>query len=122
MDTTLIQRYQSGGDIYQTLAKKYGTPAADSIAAAAMSGDETQINDALVKAKYGAPLDTSTTDIFTNQMLTDPLAAPLADANKVFNNSILSFLKNPTVLLVVGVILFFVFGGGDFIRRKMKGN
>ena len=87
-----------------------------------MSGDETQINDALVKAKYGAPLDTSTTDIFTNQMLTDPLAAPLADANKVFNNSILSFLKNPTVLLVVGVILFFVFGGGDFIRRKMKGN
>jgi hypothetical protein len=128
MDQATIQRYQPGGDIYAALLAQHGQTAADACAAAALTGDETQINAVLALYSGTSTPDaavpmgnTSTLDIFANQIATDPLAAPLDDANKVINNSILSFLKNPTVLFVVAVVLFFVFGGGDYIRRKMKG-
>jgi len=130
MDATLIARYQSGGDIYASILAQHGQTAAVACAAAALTGDETQINAALAlyetaagNATVAVPMATDTTaSDFLNQIETDPLAAPLEDANKVLNNSFLSFLKNPTVLLVIGVIIFFVLGGGDLIRRKMKGN
>lgn len=121
MDQTTIQRYQSGGDIYATLLAQYGASAAASIAAAALSGDETQVNAALVQAKNGSPLNTSTLGIFTNQMLTDPLAAPLASANNLLGNTVLSFLKSPWVIATLLIVGFFLLGGADFLRRKMKG-
>lgn len=120
MNQSLIQRYQVGGDIYQRLAQQFGTPGADAIAAAAATGDETAVNDALVQVKYGNPLDTSTADIFTNQMLTDPLAAPLEGVNTAIGNSVLTFLKNPWVLFAVCAGLFFFFGGGELIRGWFK--
>jgi putative Ca2+/H+ antiporter (TMEM165/GDT1 family) len=120
MDDSTIQRYQAGGDIYASLQSQYGTSAADSVAAAAQSGDETQVNAAIVQAKYGAPLNTSTGSILANQLATDPLAAPLASANNVLGNTLLSFLKNPLVLIAVAAGLFFFFGGGELIRGWFK--
>jgi hypothetical protein len=119
MDQATIARYQPGGDIYANFLGQYGQAGANAIAAAAQSGDETQINAALVQVKFGNPLPTSTAAILGNQLATDPLGAPLGAANKVLGNTLLSFLKSPFVLLTVGVVLFFSFGGADLIRRKM---
>jgi hypothetical protein len=119
MDTILINRYQRGGDIYQSLAATYGAANADNIAAAALTGDEAQVNAAIVAAKYGAPLDTSTTHAFVDQVATDPLAAPLAGLNNVVGNTFLSFLKSPWVLLALVITAFFLLGGADFLKRKL---
>ena len=119
MDPDLIARYQSGGDIYASLAATYGASAADTIAAAATTGDETQINAAIVQAKYGNPLNTSTASILANQLETDPLGAPLASANNVLSNTLLSFLKSPTVLFIIALALFLYLGGLDYLRAKL---
>lgn len=118
LDQATIDRYQSGGDIYQDLLSQYGQTAADAVAAAAQTGDRQNITDALVTAKYGANLDTSTFDIFAQQILTDPLAAPLASANNLLNNSLLDFLRSPTVLVVIGVAAFFALGGIKYLKIK----
>lgn len=128
MDTTLIQRYQPGGDIYAAILSQHGQEAADSCAAAALTGDETAINAALTlysgtSTPYQAvPLaETSTASILGEQLATDPLAAPLESANKVLNNTFLSFLKNPTVLIVLALVVFFVvFDGLNIIKGKLK--
>jgi hypothetical protein len=44
----------------------------------------------------------------------------LASANSLIGNSVLSFLKNPMVLLAVGVGLFFWLGGANLIRAWFK--
>ena len=119
MNQTLIQRYQAGGDIYAQLAAQYGIPGADAVAAAALTGDETQVNAALTGVKNGQPLNTSTWSIFGNQLATDPLAAPLASANNILGNSFLSFLKNPMVLLAVAGVAFFALGGAGWIRKHL---
>ena len=119
MDQTLINRYQRGGDIYATLVNQYGQTNADTIAAAALSGDRVQVASAIGTIRNGPNLDTSTLDILANQLATDPLAAPLEGLNSTLNNTILSFLKNPTVLLVLAVVLFFAFGGATWIRNRM---
>ena len=119
MDQALIARYQSGGDIYASLQTTYGTTAADTIATAALSGDETQINAALVQVKFGAPLETSTSTILADQLLTDPLAAPLESAEKVASNSIVDFLKSPAVMLILGIALFLYLGGIGYLTRKL---
>lgn len=132
MDSTTINRYQavnpdtgSAGDIYVKLLAQYGTQGANAIATAAQSGDEAAINQALTQVKYGDPLPTSTAAIFGNQIATDPLGAPLASANNVLGNTFLSFLKNPWVLTVGVLFLFFFFGGADlirgYVRRKAEG-
>lgn len=124
MTQDLINRYLPGGDIYAKLVTLYGADNADAIATAAKTGDETQVNAALTKAKYGAPMDTSVADIFAQQILTDPMAAPLESANTVIGNTFWSFLKNKWVLLALGVtvggFLFFTFDGPAFIRAWMK--
>ena len=123
MTASLIQRYQSGGDIYSALATQLGKAGADAVATAARSGDETQVNAALVTAKTGAPLNTSTVGIFLDQVTTDPLAAPLAAAERLANNTLLSFLKNPTVLIllivVIGGAVFFWIGGFTWLRGSL---
>ncbi len=121
MEQSTIDRYQPGGDIYTKLLAQYGQANADSIAAAARTGDETQVNSALVSAKNGAPLNTSTWGIFGNQIITDPLAAPLEGANTLLGNTFMSFLKSPWVLVTLAVVAFFMFDGAALIRRKMKG-
>lgn len=121
MDAQTIARYQPpAGDIYQRLVVNYGANNAANIAAAARTGDTNgEVNAAIVNAKYGAPLNESTTSIFLDQITTDPLAAPLAGANQVIGNSVLSFLRNPWVLVAAVAILFFYLGGGDWLRRQL---
>jgi len=122
MDQATIQRYQPGGDIYQALlAQGIGAAGANAVAQAALTGDETQVNAALTQAQFGNPLNTSTASILTNQLLTDPLAAPLSGLNNVLGNSFASLLKNPYVLLALAaVIFFFVFDGVSIIKRNFK--
>jgi len=119
MDTTTVNRYQPGGDIYAKLLAQYGQGNADAIAQAARSGDESQVNAAIVNAKYGPALDTSTLDAFGNQLATDPLGAPLAGLNNIVGNTVFSFLQSPWVLGAVALGLFFFFGGADYLRRKL---
>lgn len=113
MNQDLINRYQPGGDIYVSLVSSLGQPGADSVAAAALSGDEHIINAAIVQAQYGNPLSTSTLGIFAGELATDPLAAPLSDLNGILSNSIKSLIGNPLVLVSViaigaGVLIYFV--------------
>lgn len=119
MTPQLIQRYQPGGDIYNTIVSQYSQSTADAAAQAALSGDETAINAVLRNSTYGADLNTSTLDIFTNQILTDPLAAPLASAESLLRASGLDFLKSPAVLITIGIAAFFALGGATLIERKL---
>lgn len=86
-----IQRYQRGGDIYNRLAGEYGTPTADMLAAAAATGERANLTEALARVKYGTPLNESTGSILAQQLINDPLAAPLdaldSAVNKVFDSS-----------------------------------
>ena len=129
MDTTTIARYQPGGDIYATILSQHGAAAAAQIAAAAQTGDETQINAVLAQyvgtltPDVAVPLSTDTTaSDFLNQIATDPLAAPLASANTLLGNTFLSFLKNPWVVLTIAAVVFFgLFDGVNLIRGWTKG-
>ena len=130
MSQTLIDRYQAGGDIYAAIAAAHGVGAADAIATAALSGDETQINTvyatymtAAGNAVTPSPLaDTSILNALGNQLATNPLGAPLASLNTMLSNTFGSLFKNPAVLVVgVVVLFFFVFDGANLIRRKIKG-
>lgn len=121
MDANLIQRYQAGGDIYASLKSQYGASNADNIAAAATSGDETQVNAAIVAAKYGGQLDASTWSIFGNQLATDPLGAPIESLNGQISKVLGDLFKNPLVLGAIALGLFFFFGGADVIRDWVKG-
>ena len=129
MDQTTINRYQpfnqdtgDVGDIYASLQSSYGTDTANNIANIAINtGDETQINAAIVKAKYGAPLPTSTAGQLYTQLTTNPLAAPLAGANNLLGNTFLSFLKNPWVLVTIAAaVFFFVFDGLNVLKGLAK--
>jgi hypothetical protein len=119
MDETTIQRYQPGGDIYAKLAAQYGATKANAIAVAALTGDHTAINAAIVRAKYGADKNTNTAKIFVDQILTDPLAAPLENVNSVLANTIKSIFKNPWVLFSAGLIVIYLFGGFDWLKRRI---
>lgn len=120
MTTDLIDRYMPMGDIYATFETQYGTAAADAIATAAGTGDETAVNAAITQVRFGNPLNTSTAAIFAQQLATDPLAAPLASANTVLSNTALSFLKNPMVLLVIVGGLFLWMGGLALLKGSLK--
>lgn len=120
MTDELIRRYQYGGDLFTAYASQYGHGAAENIAAAARTGDRFKVGEAIQAAKYGSKLNDSTFSIFTNQIVTDPLAAPLESAEKIAGNTILAFLKNPivTLILVVGLALWLV---GPKELRKLIG-
>lgn len=115
-----INRYQPGGDIYNTLAAQYGTTAAQQVYQAALTNDRVTITETLSQIRNGPPLNDSIAANFLDQVTTDPLAAPLASLNKVVGNSVFSFLKNPWVLLAGGTILFFWLGGANLIRGWFK--
>ena len=108
MTQELIDRYQQGGDIYQSLVSRYGQAKADEAAAAAALGDETAINAALA----GAPLNTSTLDIFARQIYNNPFAAPIEQLDKIAKNSISSLFtdgKTVVFLIGIGICLFAVY-------------
>ena len=116
-----IASYQPGGTAYANAVIMYGQAAANTLASAAATGDQTQLTNAIesIRGNGAAPLNTSTLSIFGNQLATDPLAAPLASANNALGNTFFSFLKNPWVLVAVGVIVFGAMGGFGWIGRKV---
>jgi hypothetical protein len=123
MNQDLINRYQPGGDIYNSLAASLGVPGANLVATAALTGDETQVNTALTQAQFGNPLDTSTISIFSSEIATNPLAAPFSDLNTLLSNSLKSLVGNPLVLLstiaiVGGVVIYFV--GIEKLKKLVK--
>lgn len=120
LDAATIARYQSGGDIYQLILAQYGQSAADNIASVAQGGSRSDIANALATLKYGPALDTSTADAFANQILTDPLGAPLAGLNTALANSFTDFLKSPAVLLTLGIVAFVALGGLNLLKIKSK--
>lgn len=101
-----ITRYQPGGDIYNALAEQYGLSAADVLAAAAASGDRATLTEALANVKYGAPLNDSTASILADQLLTDPLGAPLdaltSGIDQIFNSEGVKTVL--TLAIVAGVV------------------
>ena len=122
MSQDQINRYQPGGDLYTLLTNRYGSTLANSIAAAAATGDQTKLDyafSALNVPGSTEPLDTSTLDALAHQLATDPLGAPLEDLNGVLGNTFLSFLKNPMVLIAGAVVLFIALGGFGFLARKL---
>jgi hypothetical protein len=113
-----VTRYQPGGDIYAQFQSQYSTGAADSIAAAAATGDRTQLANAIANAKGNPEMDASTLDAFVTQIETNPLGAPLDSLNGLLSNTFLSFLKNPAVLITVVLVLFLALGGFGWISRR----
>jgi hypothetical protein len=115
-----LSSYLPGGADYAKVVAKYGQSAADTIATAARSGDQSQVNAAFATVLHGPALDSSTLDALGNQ-LADPLAAPLSGLNKLLGNTFFSFLKNPWVLLTIGGVIFvFVFDGVAILKRKFN--
>lgn len=117
-----ITRYQRGGDIYQQLASQYGTAAADAIAAAATTNDRAVLAEAIALVRSGpARTGTSTLGNFFNQLITDPLAAPLESANNQIGKAVWNVVKNPWVLAtLVGVISFVLVGGIPGLKKMFS--
>lgn len=106
MTAAQIARYQPGGDIYAKLAGKYGTQSADLVAVAASTGDRFKITDALATVKNGAPLEDSTSSILIDQLITDPLAAPLEAADKATKQIFASTTGKVVVaVVIVGIVV-----------------
>lgn len=124
MTPDTIQRYQPGGDIYANLESKYGRNGALLVAQAALTGDKFAVNDALSRVKFGERLDDSTASLFWKQITTDPLAAPLESANAAIGtigkSAIFGVLKNPWVLLAIGVLIFYAVGGFTWAGKKFQ--
>lgn len=120
MTQTTINRYQPGGDIYAQLKSLYGTAGADQIAQAALSGDETQVNAALVQVKYGQPLNTSTWSLFGQQLATNPLGAPLSGLNSQIGAAVKDVFGNPWIWGTGLVLLFVYMGGLTLLKGKFK--
>ena len=121
MDQATIDRYQPGGDIYNTILTQYGVDSAHAIANAALTGDRGQVSDALATARNDGPaLDDSTANIFLDQIETNPLGAPIEAANAGLKNTLISLIKNPLVIGAIAVGAFFALGGADVLRRYIK--
>jgi|GEM_PF-4953855 hypothetical protein len=104
MEPIPVSRYAPGGDIYQALAKDYGTAGAEKVYNAALSGDRGAITDAIVSVKHGQPLNDSTAEIFLQQIISDPLAAPIESLNNQVGNVFKNLLLNPFALVALGVV------------------
>jgi hypothetical protein len=106
MPDTVIARYQPGGDIYANLSGQYGIAPADIIAEAARTGDRFKVTDALALVRRGQPLEESTSVILIDQLITDPLAAPLAAADAGIKQIFASTTgKVVTAVAIVGLIV-----------------
>lgn len=122
MAQDLIQSYQQGGDIYSGLVEKYGQTVADQAANAALSGDETAINQTLA----GARLNDSFWSNLGGQLYNEPFNAPIEQANKIFSNAgkalkkaISDNIGNPILwggIIAAGILIFWWIGGFKLIR------
>jgi hypothetical protein len=104
-------RYAPGGDIYNRLAQEYGPAGADRVYAAVINGQD--ISDTIAALRYGDPLQESTTTIFTTQLVTDPLGAPLDAADNYIGTNVTNALKglfrSPWVTAAIVLVLAIYF-------------
>lgn len=128
-----INSFQPGGTAYNNAVAQYGVSGANTLASAAATGDETQLQNA-IEAIRGEPTaqDDSTTDAFISQLYNDPLGAPLDQLGTVLSNTdtaaegvargvIGDLLTSPGLLIglaVVGIGVVFYFGGLSSIKKK----
>lgn len=105
LTATLTARYSPGGDIYEEIRLRYGSPAADRVLNAYLSDTPGAVAEELSKLRFGAPGQTSTGAIFTEQIFTDPFGAPLEAANTAIGNvagsAVRGVLTNPWVLFAL---------------------
>lgn len=117
-----MNRYAPGGDLYAKIEQQYGTAAANRVYQASISDSGETIAHALgsIRAGNAADLPTSTAAIFTNQILTDPLAAPLESANNQIGNVFANLFKNPWVLAVVVLAVVYMLYRMNILRFKTR--
>ena len=118
--TELDQRYAPGGDIYADNATKYGVDGAELIwRGYQRDGRQGAAIAAGNLASPGVGGSTSTLAIFAEQLVTDPLAAPLESANNQIGKAVWNVVKNPFVLLALGLVLFLWLGGANYLRKQL---
>jgi hypothetical protein len=123
-------RYAPGGDLYNALAGNYGADGANFVWAAAQTGDNAKLNNALsdvqvvyrgggdVTTKSLTDLDSGydnrgTLEIFADNVTTNPLGAAFDGLDGQLQRLVENFFKNPYVLvLAVAAVWWF------FIRKK----
>jgi hypothetical protein len=109
---SLSDRYAPGGDIYEAVKAEHGAIAADRVWRAHQSGEPGAVAEVLAELRYGAERPTSTAGILLNQLVTDPLGAPLDAANRglgnIIGNTLAGIFRNPWVLgaIALGVWLW----------------
>jgi hypothetical protein len=122
MDETTILRYQVGGDLYNDYLAEYGQSSADAIAAAAETGVQVNVTNAIATAQYGAPLDTSTLGLLGSQLATDPLAAPEADASSLWSGitSFVGGLDTTAWFIIAALGLIAIIYFTSFLKKFKK--
>ncbi|HXE43236.1 MAG TPA: hypothetical protein VN516_09450 [Candidatus Baltobacteraceae bacterium] len=120
MDNATIKRYQPGGDIYAQLVAQFGTASANAIAQAALTGDRGQVANAIENAKgIAAAPSTGFWGQLGTQLANDPLGAPIDSLNNQLSRVFMDILKNPFVLVGIGLLIFFfVFDGLSILRGR----
>lgn len=111
--------YAPGTDRYNRLAEQYGKAGADYVYSQVLTGREDSLPDALGQLKYGADRNESATGLFFQQITTDPFAAPLESANNHLGNIVANVFRNPWVLIAVALLIFHLFGGFDYVKRRI---
>lgn len=112
-----VTRYSPGGDLYAAIAAQFGTSWADRAYNAARNNDDgaalrNVLNDARQSARgldLARPGSDSTLANFTDQIVNDPLAAPLDSLNDQLGKAAWNVIRNPFVLvLVAGLAAFWL--------------
>lgn len=125
LDASTKSLYAPGGASYNGIRNAYGQAAADEAYRLSLTvADRSQITEAMNKyrAQYSNPNE-GTESFWGNlwtQLTTDPLAAPLESANNQLGKAVWNVVKNPWVLLVVALLVWWKLGfpGAPALRKK----
>lgn len=130
------ERYQRGGDIYDDLAGQYNYAVADRAASLAAADKQDELQRYLSDLRTAARTDRTVEDVqndfdsrhtttlgqFADQIVNDPLAAPLDSLNDQLQKVAKNIVGNPFVLLlVIGLVLFGLgqLGGVSGLKRRL---
>ena len=120
-----LTRYIVGGDMWEAVGKKYGREAAEQLSNIAEAGDLTQFNFALSSLNRSgvvSPVQNSRTSTlwnFTDQLLTDPLAAPADSLNNQLGKAFKNIFGSPWILVALAAVVFFWIGGAQWSKGKL---
>lgn len=110
-------RYSPGGDLYAAITEQFGQVWANRAHAASLIDDGGKelryvLNDARQSARGADPArpgSESTAGNFFDQIINDPLSAPLDALDNQLGNAVWNVVKNPFVLaLVAGLFAFWL--------------